>query len=599
MGVAMNTCTPASTTFSTARTTRRVGASLRAGVAAVGIVLAALVVPTARASADVTFNQRVLELINRDRAANNLSPVVADPTLSGEAEDAPYSGCGFTVAGRAMDMGQRNYFSHTILNCGVQGVFNILDSSGLVYSGAGENIAWMNATTDPLVAAENLHNQLMNSSGHRANILNPNFNAVGIGSWHTETGQTWSGGGTTLTNVYIGVEVFANLASPGGATAADPTGRFTPLTPARILDTRDGTGGISGPVGPGATADVQITGRGGIPTGDVAAVAMTVTVTQPSSAGYVTVWPSGAARPLTSNLNFNPGESPSNLVVVKVGSNGKVGVFNSSGKSYVVIDVAGWYSGTGTGNSGRFQPLVPARILDTRTGTGGGVRLGAGASLDLQVAGAGGVPASGVQAVAVNLTVTGPTAASFVTAYPTGEARPLASNLTFNAGSTVATRALVKLGGGGRLSIYNLAGATDMIVDVSGWYTDSSVAGSLGALVPLTPARILDTRDGTGGVGGSIAASGTVDVQVAGRGGVPASGARAVVLNVTATQPAALGYVTVFPAGVARPLASDVDFAAGDTQPNLVVAQLGAGGKVSLFSSTATQAIFDVAGWIS
>jgi len=599
MGVAMNTSAPATTTSSTPRTTRRVGASLWAGVAALGIVLAALVVPAGRASADVTFNQRMLELINRDRAANNLSALYVDPTLSGEAEDAPYSGCGFTVSGRATDMGQRNYFSHTILGCGVQGVFNILESSGLEYSGAGENIAWMNATTDPLVAAENLHNQLMNSSGHRANILNPNFNAVGIGSWHTAAGQTWSGGGTTLTNVYIAAEIFANVTGSAPGTPADPTGRFTPLSPSRILDTRDGTGGISGPVGPGTTTDVQVTGRGGVPAGDVAAVAMTVTVTQPSSAGFVTVWPSGAARPLASNLNFNRGESPSNLVVVKVGSNGKVSVLNSAGTSHVVIDVAGWYSGTGTGNAGRFQPLVPARILDTRTGAGGGVRLGAGASLDLQVTGAGGVPASGVQAVAVNLTVTGPSANSFVTAFPTGEARPLASNLTFAAGSTVATRAMVKLGAGGKVSIYNLAGATDVIVDVSGWYTDWSVAGPLGAFVPVAPARVLDTRDGTGGLGGPIAASGMVDVQVAGRGGVPASGARAVILNVTVTQPAAIGYVTVFPAGVARPLASDIDFVAGDTQPNLVVVQLGAGGKVSLFTSTATQAIFDVAGWIS
>jgi uncharacterized protein YkwD len=582
------------------RTTHALGARLWAALAGVGVAVATLVLPAAPASADVTFNQRMLELINRDRVANNLSPVVADPTLGGEAEDAPYSGCGFTVAGRAMDMGQRNYFSHTILGCGVQGVFNILDSTGLVYSGAGENIAWMNATTDPLVAAENLHNQLMNSSGHRANILNPNFNSVGVGSWHTAPGQTWSGGGVTVGNVYIGVEIFANEPSAGGGgTTTDPAGRFTPLTPARIFDTRDGTGGISGPVGPGATADVQVTGRGGIPASDVSAVAMTVTVTQPTSTGFVTVWPSGAARPLASNLNFGPGGSPSNLVVVKTGSNGRVSVFNSAGTSHVIVDVAGWYSGTGTGNAGRFQPLVPARILDTRTGAGGGARLGPGASLDVQVTGAGGVPASGVQAAAVNLTVTGTTAASFVTAYPAGEARPLASNLTFGAGSTIATRAMVKLGAGGRVTIYNSFGAADVIVDVSGWYTDSSVAGTLGALVPVTPARILDTRDGTGGFGGPVPASGTVDVQVSGRGGVPASGARAVILNLTVTQPAGPGYVTAFPTGVALPLASDVDFGTGETLPNLVVVKLGTGGKVSVFTSAATHLVVDVAAWIS
>ncbi len=189
---------------------RRCGA-WRAVVAAVAVVLAFLSMPVGRASADVTFNQRMLELVNADRVANGLAPLVSDPTLSAEAEDAPYNGCGFTVAGRAKDMGQRNYFSHSILGCATQTVFNILKATGLVYSGSGENIAWMNGTIDPLVAASNLHSQLMGSPGHRANILNPSYTHVGFGSWTTTPGQTWSGGGYPLTNVWITAEVFAQM----------------------------------------------------------------------------------------------------------------------------------------------------------------------------------------------------------------------------------------------------------------------------------------------------------------------------------------------------------------------------------------------------
>jgi uncharacterized protein YkwD len=591
------------------RRTRRVPGVWRAVVAAVVLPFALLVLPARPASADATFNSRMLELVNRDRAANGLRALVADATLGGIAEDAPYNGCGFTVHGRAKDMGLRNYFSHTILGCPTQSVFNIINATGLVTTGAAENIAWMNGTTDPLVAAENLHNQLMNSPSHRANILNGNFSKVGIGSWRTSTGQTWSGGGTALGNVFVAAQVFAGgpvdpapttTTTPTTTPPSGPSGRYTPLTPARILDTRDGTGGVVGAVPSGGTIDVQIAGRGGVPSADLAGVAMTVTVTQPTQPGYLTVYPSGTARPAPSNLNFSAGETTANLVVVKVGANGKVSVFNSvGGSTHVIVDVAGWYSGAATGSAGRFEPLAPSRILDTRNGTGGGVRLGPGGSFDLQITGRGGVPASGVQAAVVNVTVAGPSADSFLTVFPTGEARPWASNVNFAPGQTVASRAQVKLGAGGKVTIYNGAGWTDVIVDVGGWYTDASVAGSLGAFVPVIPARILDTRDGTGGLPGALGTGGTVDIQITGRGGVPSSGARAVILNVTVTQPVAGGYLTIYPAGSARPLASDVNYLAGDNQPNLVVVKLGTGGKVGLYASAGTHVIYDVAGWIS
>lgn len=578
-------------------------------------VAGALVLPTRPAAADVTFNQRMLELLNKERAANGIPALVADPSLAAVAEDAPYGGCGFTVYGRATDMGERNYFSHTILGCGLLGVTSMLTGLGINFSGSAENTAWMNGTTDPLVAASNLHSQLMSSPAHKANILNPQFTRVGVGSWHTTPGQTWSGGGYALANVWIAVQVLAGgtvsttvppttstTVAPTTSTtvppAAAPTGRFTPLTPARIVDSRDGTG-LAGAVPPGGAVELQVAGRGGIPTTDVAAVAMTVTVTQPTAAGYVTLYPGGSAPPLAANLNFTAGETVSNLVVVKVGANGRVGLFNPNGSTHVVIDVAGWYSGSGTGAAGRFQPLAPSRILDTRDGTGGGVRLGPGASLDLQVAGRGGVPSTGVQAATMNVTVTGTTSAGYLTVHPAGEARPLASTITFAQSSTVAIRTMVKLGAGGKVTIFNGLGSTDVIVDVGGWFTDASTPGTLGALVPVTPSRILDTRDGTGGVTGPIAAERSIDVQITGRGGVPSTGVRAAVLNATVTAPAALGYITVFPSGTARPLASDLNFAAGETQANLVVVQVGAGGKVSLASSSDVQVIFDVAGWIS
>src|SRR5579885_2404333 len=271
---------------------RRARARLGAVVAGLAVVLAALVLPASQASADQTFDQRMLELLNQDRAANGVAPLVADPTLAANAEDAPYLGCGFTVLGRATDMGLRNYFSHTILGCATQSVFNILNATGLVYSGAGENIAWASALTDPMVAAANLESQLMNSSDHRANILNPAYTRVGVGSWHTAAGQTWSGGGFALGNVYIGVQIFASGAvSTPPPTTTGTGGGYHALTPSRILDTRTGNGAPAAALGPGATLNLQVAGRGGVPTTGVSAVVLNVAVTGPTAPSYLTVFP--------------------------------------------------------------------------------------------------------------------------------------------------------------------------------------------------------------------------------------------------------------------------------------------------------------------
>jgi hypothetical protein len=210
------------------------------------------------------------------------------------------------------------------------------------------------------------------------------------------------------------------------------------------------------------------------------------------------------------------------------------------------------------------------------------------------------VPASGVSAVVLNVTVTQPTAESFLTVFPTGAARPLASNLNFVARRTVPNLVIAKVGAEGKVSVYNHVGTTDVILDVVGWF------GAVGAdagdrFNSLSPSRILDTRSGTGGFSAPIAAGGTISPAVTGVGGVPASGVSAVVLNVTVTEPTATeGFLTVFPSNAARPLASNLNFVAGQTVPNLVMAKVGADGKVSVFNNQGTSHIvFDVVGWYS
>ncbi|MGI8426489.1 MAG: hypothetical protein ACR2FO_05015, partial [Actinomycetota bacterium] len=140
------------------------------------------------------------------------------------------------------------------------------------------------------------------------------------------------------------------------------TGRFTSLAPARILDTRYGTGGFTGPVGPGQSISFKVLGVGGVPASGVSAVVLNVAVTAPTNASYLTVYPSGTSTPNAANLNFNAGQTTSNAVVAKVGADGKVTVFNAAGWVLVIADVNGWFSDGSGVLGGLYSSLAPARI---------------------------------------------------------------------------------------------------------------------------------------------------------------------------------------------------------------------------------------------
>ena len=397
------------------------------------------------------------------------------------------------------------------------------------------------------------------------------------------------------------------IAGPATPTASAAAGPYQPLTPARILDTRPGEptpDGIEGAVGPGTEIEVQVTGKGGVPpVSDVAAAVINVTVTNPTAASYLTIYPTGVSRPLASNLNFIPGQTVPNLVEVATGTGGRVTIFNAAGSVHVIADVQGYVKTAVTNNAGVFKPLTPARILDTRPSS----FLTPASSLDLQVTGAGLVPTSSVAAVILNVTVTEPTAASFLTVYPTGQSRPLASNLNFTPGQTVPNRVIVPVGTNGKVTIYNAAGFVHVIVDVGAWFTDATASASTGGLFKgLTPARIADTRFESGAPypGQTLLSGTTLLVQVAGQGGVPAitspTPPKGVVLNVTISDGALASFLTVFPSDAARPLASDLNWSPFQTIPNLVVVKLGTDGKIKLFSQNGyIEVIVDVVGWYS
>ncbi|MEU0674864.1 S53 family peptidase [Streptomyces sp. NPDC006172] len=249
-----------------------------------------------------------------------------------------------------------------------------------------------------------------------------------------------------------------------------------------------------------------------------------------------------------------------------------------------------------------FNALTPARVLDTRYGIGraGTNPVAANGTVKLKVAGVGGVPASGVTAVVVNVTAVSPTASGYVIAYPSGTTRPSSSNMNWLKGQIVPNLVTVPVGKDGSIDLFNAGGGTThFIADVSGYYS-TEAGGS--TYVAKGPARILDTRGAIGVPGRTpVAGKGTVSLQVAGAGGVPASGATAVVLNVTATAPTSTGHLIAYPSGATQPTASNINWLKGQTRPNMVVLPIGPDGKVNLYNAgTGTvHFIADVFGYFS
>ncbi|MFJ6347847.1 FlgD immunoglobulin-like domain containing protein, partial [Streptomyces sp. NPDC092046] len=370
------------------------------------------------------------------------------------------------------------------------------------------------------------------------------------------------------------------------------SGRYQPVTPARVMDTRNGTGVAKEKIGPGGTVSLQVTGRGGVPESTaVSAVVLNVTATNPTASTFVSAYPYGTTRTSASNLNVVAGQTVPNLVVVPV-KDGKVTFYNRSGSVDLIADVAGYYWPGQLGSL--YEPVTPARLMDTRSGIGvPKAKVGADQTVTLTVAGQGGVPASDVTAVVLNVTATNPTASTFVSVYPYGTTRTSASNLNVVAGQTVPNLVVVPVKAG-RVTFYNRSGSIDLLADVAGYFT-SATSGSL--YEPVTPARLMDTRSGIGVPKAKVGADQTVTLTVAGQGGVPASDVTAVVLNVTATNPTASTFVSVYPYGTTRTSASNLNVVAGQTVPNLVVVPVK-DGKVTFYNrSGSIDLLADVAGY--
>jgi hypothetical protein len=265
--------------------------------------------------------------------------------------------------------------------------------------------------------------------------------------------------GATGGNADLDVFSVPFTAEIGGLTALS--------APVRLLDTRGSGNKVGKTDGTGTPYELTVAGVSGVPSTGVAAVAMNVTVVDSEATdvgGFVTVYPCGT-RPNSSNLNFVNGQTVPNAVIASVSNTGKV-CFYVYGEAHILADVSGYFDSSLTALS------APARLLDTRgSGNKVGKTDGSGVAYELTVAGASGLPASGISNIALNVTVVDGEATDvggYVTVYPCGT-RPNSSNLNFVNGQTVPNAVIASVSNTGKVCFY-VYGKAHLLVDAAGYF---------------------------------------------------------------------------------------------------------------------------------
>lgn len=374
-------------------------------------------------------------------------------------------------------------------------------------------------------------------------------------------------------------------------TSAGNTGNgllFVPVTPCRVVDTRLGGSQLN----TGETRIVPVVSSAcGIPA-TAAAYAVNLTVVPSGPLGYVTLFPSGQSQPFVSTLNSD-GRIKANAAIVPAGANGSISVF-ASNPTHVVVDITGYF----TPNNGlAFFPVTPCRVSDTRSTAGnlGGPQLTAGQTRTIPVQSACGIPAT-AQAYSLNVTAVPTGTLSYLSLFPTGQTQPLVSTLNSFNGATTANAAIVPAGTNGSINVF-ATDATDVVVDINGYFAPPATGGL--KFYTLAPCRVSDSRLATGAFGGPTltAAQTRTYALPTSTCNVP-TGAQAYSLNATVLPQSTLGYLTLFPAGVAQPTVSTLN-ADASVVANAAIVRAGTNGAISAYVTDLTELVLDINGYFA
>ena len=254
----------------------------------------------------------------------------------------------------------------------------------------------------------------------------------------------------------VSTQLVIDLSGVYAPGSGDP---FQPIAAQRRYDSRPGVL-IAG----GSVVRVPIAGTFGIPA-SATGVALTVHTSNAVADGYVTVWPCDPDRPTTSVLNATRGVASTNHTQVGLDDGGGVCLYAQT-SMHLILDVSGWFGPTATTS---FHALMPYRLLDTRDNTGLAGPFTMGQNRAIEVVGVGGVPATGVQAIAAEVTTVDSPSVGFITVHPCIAPVPTISMVRNTANTTSATTVTGIVDGAGRWCLQ--AGAPmQILIDVSGWY---------------------------------------------------------------------------------------------------------------------------------
>ncbi|MGA2903049.1 MAG: choice-of-anchor tandem repeat GloVer-containing protein [Candidatus Korobacteraceae bacterium] len=372
--------------------------------------------------------------------------------------------------------------------------------------------------------------------------------------------------------------------------------QFVPLTPCRVVDTRNPDGPFGGPAIPGNTARAfplsESDNPCGIPSTAIA-YSLNVTVVPEHTLGYLTIWPTGENQPVVSTMNSPDGRVKANAAIVPAGMpSGSVSVYVTD-TTNVILDIDGYFAAR-DGSTLAFYTLPPCRIVDTRNGQDQG-SLQAGVERDYTIPPNCNVPSSAV-AYSFNVTVV-PTygALDYLTVWPQGETRPTVSTLNNHTGTTVANAAIVPAGNNNTTAFYAHNNKTDLLLDINGYFAAPGGANAL-SLYPVAPCRVLNTRQNNG-----QPFSGTLVVNVVGSVCAPSSSAEAYVFNATVVPPGRMPYLTLWPDQMPQqppPTVSTLNADDGFITSNMAIVPT-TNGSIDAYAYALTQLILDISGYFA
>lgn len=372
--------------------------------------------------------------------------------------------------------------------------------------------------------------------------------------------------------------------------------RFFPLTPCRVVDTRENRPAPFGaPLLPaGIPRNIPVPVSGCPVPSNALAYAVNVTALPMGFLGHMSLWPTGQPQPIVSTLNAWDGFAVANSAIVPAGTNGSISVV-ASNSTHFIVDINGYFAPALPGQGYDFVPTTPCRVADSREAGG---FLGAGVLRNYPIPMSGcPIPASAV-AYAINATAIPRGFLGHLIVWPGGQGAPLASTLNAWDGNIIANGAIIPAGTGGAISAA-ASNATDLIIDVNGYFP--SIPGNGYQFRPLPPCRIVDTREASRSApfGAPFLAAGVVRAfpVPAAACGIPPAAAYSV--NVTALPKGFLGFLTIWPSGEPMPLASTLNASDGSAVANGAIVRAGVNSGISVFASNPTDLIIDVNGYFA